>query len=216
MIKVHGVALSPFVRKLMLVLEYKGLSYENVSVYPGADDPAFRAMSPLGKIPVYEEDGYTLADTSVICRYLDRVYPDKPIYPEDPKLEAQACWLEEFADSKLIEACAGLFQEHFLNPKMFGKPTNEERVQDLLNNQLPPLLGYLETQTPESGYLVGDTASIADFAVLTCFLQAQYGNFEVDGGQHPKLRNYLDAALGNGVVKNRIAKEQEVVKSLAG
>jgi glutathione S-transferase len=200
----------------MLALEYKGLTYETVSVFPGADDPAFRAISPLGKIPVFEVDGYTLVDTSVICRYLDRVHPEKSIYPEDPKLEAQACWLEEFADSKLIEACAGLFQERFLNPKMFGNPTNEDRVQDLLNNQLPPLLDYLETQTPESGPMVGDSVSIADLAILTCFLQALYGDFEVDGGQYPKLRAYLDAALSNDILKNRIAKEQEVVKGLAG
>jgi glutathione S-transferase len=216
MIKVHGVALSPFVRKLMLALEYKGLAYENVSVFPGAEDPDFRAISPLGKVPVFEEDGYTLADTSVICRYVDRIYPEKPIYPEDPKLEAQACWLEEFADSKLIEACAGLFQERFLNPNMLGQPTNEERVQDLLNNQLPKLLDYLESQTPDSGPMVGDSVSIADLAILTCFLQARYGDFEVDGGTHPKLRAYLDTAFSNEVVQNRIAQEQEVVKGLAG
>ena len=216
MIKVHGVALSPFVRKLMLALEYKGLAYENISVFPGAEDPGFRAISPLGKIPIFEEDGYSLADTSIICRYVDRIHPDKPLYPEDPKLEAQACWLEEFADSKLIEACAGLFQERFLNPKLLGQPTNEDRVQDLLNNQLPPLLNYLESQTPENGPMVGDSVTIADLAIVTCFLQAQYGDFEVDGDQHPKLRNYLDAAMQNEVVKNRLMNERNVVKGLTG
>ncbi len=216
MIKVHGVHLSPFVRKVLLTLEYKGIPYESVNVFPGAEDPEFRAISPLGKIPVLEDGDFTIPDTSVICRYLDRTHPDNPIYPDDIKLEANACWLEEFADSKLIDACAGLFRQIFLNPKMFGTPTDQAAVDDILQNQLPPLLGYLESQTPESGPLVGDAVSIADISVLTCFLQARYADFEVDGGAYPKLKNYLDACLANDVVKNRMEKEQEVVAALAG
>ncbi|MGV0036251.1 MAG: hypothetical protein ACNYPE_15355 [Candidatus Azotimanducaceae bacterium WSBS_2022_MAG_OTU7] len=61
-------------------------------------------------------------------------------------LEAQACWLEEFADSKLIEACVGLFQQWFLFPKMMNQPTDEARVTEILSTMMPPLLGYLETQ----------------------------------------------------------------------
>jgi glutathione S-transferase len=216
MIKLHGVQLSPFVRKALLVLDYKGIPYESVDVFPGSDDADFRAISPLGKVPVLEDDGFTIPDTSVICRYLDRTHPEKPIYPADPKLEAQACWLEEFADSKLVEACAGLFQQRFLFPKMMNQPTDEARVTEILGTMMPPLLDYLETQVPESGPLVGDSISIADIAVLTCFLQAQYGQFEVDGSTHPKLRRYLDAALANDVVKNRMAEEAKVVTAMIG
>jgi glutathione S-transferase len=216
MIKLHGVQLSPFVRKALLVLDYKGIPYESIDVFPGSDDAGFRAISPLGKVPILEDDGFTIPDTSVICRYLDRTHPEKPIYPADPKLEAQACWLEEFADSKLVEACAGLFQQRFLFPKMMNQPTDEARVTEILSTMMPPLLDYLETQMPESGPLVGDSISIADISVLTCFLQAQYGQFEVDGSTHPKLRSYLDAALANDVVKNRMAEEAKVVAAMVG
>lgn len=216
MIKVHGVHLSPFVRKVLLTLEYKGIPYESVNVFPASEDPDFRAISPLGKIPVLEDGDFTIPDTSVICRYLDRTHPDNPIYPADVRLEAKACWLEEFADSKLIDACAGLFRQIFLNPKMFGTPTDQAAVDDILRNQMPGLLQYLESQVPESGPLVGDSVSIADIAVLTCFLQARYGEFEVDGNQYPRLRNYLDACLANDVVKNRMEQEAQVVAAMAG
>lgn len=216
MIKIHGVHLSPFVRKVLLTLEYKGMPYESVNVFPGSPDPAFRAISPLGKVPVLEHDGFTIPDTSVICRYLDRIHPDKPIYPTDPKLEARACWLEEFADSKLIEACAGLFQQRFLFPKMMNQPTDEAKVTEILGQQMPPLLDYLESQTPASGPLVGDSIGIADFAVLTCFLQASYGDFEVDGSRYPRLRSYLDGCLADEIVQNRMAAEAEMVKAMTG
>lgn len=216
MLKVYGVQLSPFVRKLLLTLEYKGLEYENVATFPGSEEPEFRAISPLGKIPVLDHDGLTISDTSVICRYVDRVFADKSIYPDDPVEEAKALWLEEFGDSKLIEATSGLFQQRFLYPKMFGQETDESVVTDILENKLPPLLDYLESVVPEAGYLVGDSVTIADFSIGTCFLQGRYGEYEVDAGQYPKLAAYLARVLSADLVQNRMAKEAEVVAQLAG
>lgn len=216
MFKVHGVALSPFVRKVLLALEYKGIPYESVPVMPGADDAGFRAISPLGKIPVLEHDGFFIPDTSVICRYIDRVFPDKPLYPADPKEEAKATWLEEFGDSKLIEACAGLFQQRFLYPKMFGQDTDEAVVANILDNLMPPLLAYLESQTPAEGALLDHGPSIADIGIVTCFMQAEYGSFTPDAGKYPKLAAYLGRVYESDVIKARKASETEVVKALAG
>jgi glutathione S-transferase len=199
MLKLYGVALSPFARKALLTLEFKELEYDSEPTFPGDESPAFRAISPLGKIPVLDHDGFTVPDTSVICRYLDRIAPEKPIYPTDPQLEARACWIEEYADSKLIENCALLFRERLLNPKMFNQPTDEAAVQNVLDNTMPECLAYLETVVPESGYLVGDSLSIADIAVTTCFIQARYA---------PKLRNYLDQAFAAPLVTKRLEAEK--------
>lgn len=208
MIKVYGVPLSPFVRKALLALEYKGLDYENEPTFPNDPSEAFRAISPLGKIPVLDHDGFTIPDTSVICRYLDRIAPDKPLYPKDPKEEARALWLEEYADTRLIENCAGVFQERLLKPKMLKQPTDEARLAGILETTLPACLDYVESLVPETGYLVGDQLSIADLAVVTCFIQAQYGDFDVDGGRYPKLRRYLDAAYAAPLVVDRLASER--------
>lgn len=208
MIKLYGVPLSPFARKALLALDYKELEYENVPTFPGDESPEFRAMSPLGKIPVLEHDGFTVPDTSVICRYLDRIAPEKSLYPSDPKLEAQASWLEEYADSRLIETCATLFRERLLKPKMMNEPTDEAAVANILDVAMPECLAYLETVVPESGYLVGDSLSIADIAVTTCFIQARYGDFDVDGASAPRVRNYLDRAFAAPLVVQRMEAEQ--------
>ncbi|NJN52834.1 MAG: glutathione S-transferase family protein [Gammaproteobacteria bacterium] len=208
MFKLYGVPLSPFARKALLVLDYKELKYENLPTFPGDASSEFRKISPLGKIPVLDHDGFTIPDTSVICRYLDRIAPQKPIYPTDPKLEAKALWLEEYADSRLVETCAALFRERLLKPKMMQQPTDEAAVQNILENTMPECLAYLESVVPESGYLVGDSLSIADVAVVTCFIQARYGDFDVDGKRAPKLRRYLDQAFAAPLVVKRLAAEQ--------
>ena len=210
-IKVHGHPLSPFVRKVLLTLDAKGIEHENIVVFPNDESPAFRAISPLGKIPVLQHDDFTIPDSSVICRYLDRVFPEKPIYPADPKLEARACWVEEYADTKLMENCAGLFQQRFLFPRMYKRPTDQAIVDNILTNGMPPVLAYLESLAPASGYFIGNALSIADIAVTTAFLQAQYGDFQVDSGKYPKLAGYLKGAFASPIVTGRMAKERAVV-----
>lgn len=208
MIRLYGVPLSPFARKAMLALEFFELEYENVPTFPGDQSPEFRAISPLGKIPVLDHDGFTIPDTSVICRYLDRIVPGRSLYPEDPREEARACWIEEYADSRLIENCAGIFQERLLKPKMMKQPADEARLANILDNALPQCLAYVESLVPESGYLVGSSLSIADLSLVTCFVQAQYGDFDVDGGQYPRLRRYLDQAYAAPLLVNRLKSEK--------
>ena len=79
--RIHGVNLSPFVRKTRVALAEKGIDCENVPVLPGgAGDPGWRALSPLGKIPVFEEDdGFSVPDSSVIIAYLERTTPTPPL-----------------------------------------------------------------------------------------------------------------------------------------
>lgn len=209
MITVHGIPLSPFVRKVLLTLEYKGLEHTVNPVFPASEEEAFRKISPLGKIPILEHDGFIIPDSSVICRYLDQQFPEKSIYPADSQDQARACWLEEFGGSKLIEACATIFRQRLLNPKMFNQPCDEEVVDDAINNLLPPLLTYLESQVPESGVLVGDHISIADISIVTCFAQAKYGDYEVDAGSYPKLSAYLDRCFSNEMLINRLEQEKQ-------
>jgi glutathione S-transferase len=210
-IKVHGHPLSPFVRKVLFALEIKGVEYENVVVMPGDSSPAFRAVSPLGKIPVLQHDDFSIADSSVICRYIERVFPTPALFPADPKVEARALWVEEYADTKVIENCAGVFQQRFLFPKMMGKATDQAIVDNIITHGMPPVLEYLESIAPESGYFVGDALSIADLSVVTCFLQAQYGDYAVDAKRYPKLGRYLAGAFASPIVTGRMAKERAVL-----
>jgi glutathione S-transferase len=213
-ITVHGHPLSPFVRKVLLALDVKGIEHENIVVFPNDSSPGFRAISPLGRIPVLQDGDFTVPDSSVICRYLERVFPQTPIYPAEPKLEARALWIEEYADTKVIENCAGLFQQRFLFPRLMNKPTDQAIVDNILTHGMPPVLDYLESIAPASGYFVGNALSIADISVVTCFLQAQYGDFTVDSAKYPKLGRFLAGAFASPIVTARMAKERAALGPL--
>src|SRR5215831_7392353 len=99
---VYGISLSPFVRKVRVALAEKGVAYEHDPVIPVNVSPEYRKKSPLGKIPAFEDGDKTLADSSVICAYLDRVHPKPALYPSDPYDYARALWFEEYADGGLV------------------------------------------------------------------------------------------------------------------
>lgn len=74
---------SPYARKARVTLLEKGLQsqVELVLASPMGDDPTLLAANPLSKIPALElDDGSSLIDSALICRYLDGLTDRKPLF----------------------------------------------------------------------------------------------------------------------------------------
>lgn len=208
---IHGPILSPFVRKVLITLEEKNQPYELKMVMPFSTPPEFEAISPLKKVPVFEDEHITVPDSSIICQYLDAKYPENSIYPSDMAEKAKSLWLEEYADTKLAE-CFGahLFFERIVK-KMMKREPDEAKVQDNLENRVPPMQDYLEKNIPESGFFGGERLNIADISLGTHFLNARYARHEVDAGRWPKLAAYITRVLESAAFKIRIADEAKLM-----
>jgi glutathione S-transferase len=75
MITLYGLQ-SPYVYRVRACLLQKGLPFQHVSVNMGNRSEEFRKLSPVGTIPVLEdEDGTTICDSFHIAIYLDEKYP---------------------------------------------------------------------------------------------------------------------------------------------
>ena len=146
--RLHGASLSPFVRKVRAVLAIKGIEYELVHVMPGALPPEFLAISPLAKIPVWEEsDGWTLPDSTSICAYLDRRVPKPSIYPaliDDPRALGRDLFWEEYADTRLVEATGPIFFERVVRRRVLKQESDEGIVRRHLEEIVPPVFDQLE------------------------------------------------------------------------
>lgn len=102
-VRIIGSFISPYVRKVLVSLDLKGIGYEIDPIVPFYGNDRFSEISPLRRIPVLIDDRVTLCDSSVICQYLEDRYPQPRLYPEDLVERARARWLEEFADSRMGE-----------------------------------------------------------------------------------------------------------------
>src|SRR5260370_13960982 len=91
----YGTFGSPFVRKVVVALGEKGIAFDHDPVLPFGPTPGYRKISPLGKIPAFRDGDRTLADSSVIIAYLERIHPQPALYPSDPYSFARAVWFEQ-------------------------------------------------------------------------------------------------------------------------
>lgn len=189
--KLHGVSGSPFVRKVRVALAEKGIDYEHVMVMPFGQTPEYLAMSPLGKIPCYEDQGQAIPDSSVIIDYLEHVHPEPALYPKEPLERAKALFLEEYCDTRANEALLTIFRERFVKPNFLQQETDEEAVRQSLEEEVPQVLDYLQAQIGDKPFLVGGQFSIADIAAASPFVNFAMGGGEVDAARWPQLAEYI-------------------------
>jgi glutathione S-transferase len=189
----HGVSGSPFVRKVIVVLAEKGISHERRDVIPLNVGPEYRKISPLGKIPALEHDGRAVADSSVICAYLERVQPTPALYPADPYDYARALWFEEYGDTALVQVAGPkIFFKRFVAPRFLNQTFDEAEIQKSIDDELPPLFDYLESQLT-GPFFAGKTFSIGDIGIATQFANLRHVGVGVDAGRWPKLARWLAA-----------------------
>ncbi|MFI5366356.1 MAG: glutathione S-transferase family protein [Candidatus Binatia bacterium] len=205
---VFGVNASPFVRKVRVFLAEKGIPYDLDPVIPFNVSAEFKQMSPLGKIPVYRDGDRTLADSSIICAYVERVHPQPALYPSDPYEYARALWFEEYADGGLTPVIGQrIFFQKVVGPMFFKQPTDDAVVKKAVEEELPPMFDYLESQLGDNGALVGGKFSIGDIGIGTQFVNLRHAGFGVDAKRWPKLARYVAAVHARPSFKALIDEE---------
>ena len=71
--KLYGAFLSPYVRKTRAYCYEKGIDFEPITVDPGRPPENYHEFNPLKRIPALEHGDLRLADSSVICQYLEQI-----------------------------------------------------------------------------------------------------------------------------------------------
>ena len=216
----YGGAVSPFVRKVRVVLVEKGLDYKLDQVSPFNPPPEFLAISPLKRIPVLRDTDHaepnTLPDSSIICDYLETKFPKPALYPADPFERAKALWYEEYADSAMAAAIGpGLFFERIVKRMMRSQP-DEALCQKSLTEKLPPVFDHLEIEVAGKEYLAGGTFSIADISVGTQFVNLIHAGESVDSARWPKLAAYVARIHARPSFKALIEEESPLIKRFRG
>jgi glutathione S-transferase len=191
---VFGNSLSPFVRKVMVFAAEKGVPLEAKSAFPGGDDPAFRAMSPFGKIPAFSDGDYLLCDSSAIVHYIEAKHPSPALIPAEARNRGRAVWFDEFADTILLQPAGKIFFNRIV-AKLLGRPADPAAADEAQANELPPVLAWLEMQIPASNFLVGDSLSLADISVGTMLVNLGHAGAAPDAGKYPRLAAYGDSIL---------------------
>jgi glutathione S-transferase len=100
--KLYVIPASHPSRTVAMMLDRKGVEYKRVDLMPVVSKAALRAMRfPRATVPALRLDGERVQGTREIARALDRLRPEPPLLPSDPKLRAEVEEAERWADDDL-------------------------------------------------------------------------------------------------------------------
>lgn len=166
--------------------------------------PELKAIHPLGKSPVIEENGQVLAESGAITEYLSERFGADSLMPAkdsaDYPLYLQ--WLH-FAESS---AALPLLLHYFL--KIDG---SETRFLDGYSKQeLALILGYLNDHLSDKTWLLGDQFSAADILLSWIIeISAELALLE----EYPAVKTYLSALHARPAASKAAAIEAQHDKS---
>jgi glutathione S-transferase len=182
----YGAAISPFVRKVRLALREKGLEYQMELINPFSPPDWYAEFNPLRRVPTLQDGEMKLADSSVICQYLEDKHPEVALYGQTPEQRAQVRWLEKYCDYELAPLSTfGVFFQRVIK-RLMGQDSDEAHVAQALA-KLPPHFDYLEQVLGQRAFFVGERWSMADAAFTCQIITPGYGNERLDLQRWPGL-----------------------------
>ncbi|MDD5391529.1 MAG: glutathione S-transferase family protein [Thiothrix sp.] len=190
----------PFVQRSVIALNYKGVAYTLTHLNPSEQPDWFKAISPLGKVPVLLVDGTPLFESAVILEYLDEVYPPQ-LHPADPLEKAQQrAWIEFGSELNMR-------QYRMLTAK---DETAFTEARDSLKQGVQRLDGILAAETP---FFTGKDFKLVDtvYAPLFMRLALLKKNFGLDLELSTRMQAWSDALLALDAVKTSVVEDFEAV-----
>lgn len=157
--------LHPYSRKVRVTLAEKKLEFELQIEKIWERRTEFLAMNPAGDVPVIiEPDGTTLANSMVICEYLEEVYPEANLVGNDPVQRAETRRLVGWFDVKFNrEVSENLVGEKLMKRFLkLGEPHGPSIRAGHANIHYH--LDYIGFLMERRNWLSGDNFSLADIA----------------------------------------------------
>jgi glutathione S-transferase len=212
MMKLYQTYVSPFPTRVRLMIYVKGLDVEIVEPggFHGSTEGKgeYMEINPIGRVPcLVLDDGRALAESEVICEYLEDAFPEPATLPTDPWDRARVRVLSRISDIYIVMAMVPLF-----NNVALPQNKRDQAVIEKAGNEVRKALGYLEDYLQEGDQCaVGNTLTQADGALIPILMLAtiwapkQFG-FEDPLPSLPKVSAYWSAVKKQPVAQ-RLMKE---------
>ncbi|MBT7751280.1 MAG: glutathione S-transferase family protein [Porticoccaceae bacterium] len=173
--KFYDCATAPSPRRVRVFMAEKNIQIETIQVDLGNGEQfsdEFKAINPLMEVPFLQlDDGSSISQVNAICRYLEEIYPDNPLYGRTPIERA----LVESANNRVTMNGFAAGAEALRNsaPGMKNRampgPYNYSQIPELATRGLERIdncFSDLDSHFESSHYMVEDYFSVADISAL--------------------------------------------------
>ena len=210
---IYGARPSPFVRKVIIFAEEKGMAVEVQPGGFGRGGDIFAKASPFGKIPAFQDGDFLISDSTAIITYMDAVQPEPNLIPLEPKSRARTIWYEEFGDTIVQAAGMPIFFNRMVAP-LLGLPQDLAAAEKSESGAMPRAPHYLENILPESGFLVEDRFTLADIAVACPLINIGYCSKLVVEGRWPKVEQWVEQMRARPSFASALAAEATQIERM--
>lgn len=162
----YHLPLSPFARKVRLVLAEKRLPFELQLEKVWQRRPEYLAINAAATVPtLVDEGGLAVADSAVICEYLEEAYPESlPLLPKAMPERVEARRLVAWFDGKFAtDVSRNLLGEKFMK-RVLGQGNPDAGALRAGYANLRHHIEYIGWLAETRRWLAGDEMSLADFA----------------------------------------------------
>ena len=158
---------SPNARRVHIFMAEKGIECERIAVDIRAAEnlsAEYLAKNPGGRVPLLElEDGTFIGESVAICRYLESLQPESPLFGESGIEAAKVEMWQRRAELNFLLEVAGAFRN--ITGFFKDRETCVAEWGQVCAERAPKMLSMFDEQLSQSAYLAGDTFSIADITL---------------------------------------------------
>lgn len=186
-------------RRVRIYLAEKGITLPTVEVDVRGGEhlqPAFAALNPRCEVPALQlADGTVLGESVTICRYLEELQPNPPLFGRDARERALVDMWTRRLDGGLFPAAAEAVRNglpRFANRALTG-PVDFPQIPALAERGKTRILlafDELNAQLGEHPFVVGDELTVADIVGLVCVDLAGAVGVGPSEERHPQLRQW--------------------------
>lgn len=200
----HAHPLSSYCWKALIALYEKGVAFELSLVDFGdeANAAAFRALWPIAKMPVLEDDGEVVVESSIIIEHLDLHIPGAArLIPEDPAAAVKVRMLDRVFDHYVMTPMQRIVLDR-LRPAEARCPADVAAARALIDTSCD----WLEGELAGRAWAAGEAFTLADCAAAPSLHYADRVNpFRA---RRPGLAAYLEQLEARPSVA-RVLREAE-------
>ena len=186
----YHLPLSPFARKVRLVLGEKKLPFELQLEKVWERRPEYLDLNPAGTVPtLVEEKGLIIPDSGVICEYLEEAYPEAPLLGRTLAERVEVRRLVAWFDGRFArEVTANLLGEKFMK-RLSGRGNPDANALRAGYANMRGHLEYLGWLSETRKWLGGDALSLADFAAAAHLSALDFAG-DVDWSISPAAKDW--------------------------
>lgn len=154
-VEIYSANVCPFAQRTRMVLLEKGVEFSVTEIDLRDKPDWFLEVSPYGKVPLVKHGGNTLYESAIINEYLDEVYPQVQLLPEDAGAKAIARIWIDYCNTQFIPT----YYRLLMTQDEEKRATLRDKVEDQLRFVEEHGLGKLQGDGP---YWMGADLTLVD------------------------------------------------------